>query len=78
MRYLRFLVFSVIGVVAWVFSLTMAGYLLGEIPLVRQHFEKVIFLIILVSLIPVLSETIRHRRKQAAPRVAAATDESAL
>ena len=64
MRYPRFLAFSVIGVTAWVCCLTMLGYLLGEIPIVRRHFEKVIFLIIFVSLVPILLETLKARRKK--------------
>jgi membrane-associated protein len=66
MSYPRFLVFSVSGVVAWVFSITMAGRVLGSIPLVRRHFDKAILLIIFVSLLPVLAEAIKARRKKAA------------
>jgi membrane-associated protein len=66
MSYPRFLAFSVSGVVAWVFSITMAGHVLGSIPLVRRHFDKAILLIIFVSLLPVLAEAIKARRKKAA------------
>jgi membrane-associated protein len=66
MNYLRFLTFSVTGVIAWVFSVSMLGYTLGGVPIVRQHFEKVIFLIIFVSLIPVFVEFLRSRRKKTA------------
>jgi membrane-associated protein len=66
MSYPRFLAFSVTGVAAWVFSITMAGHLLGSIPLVRRHFDKAILLIIFVSLVPVAVEAIRARRKKAA------------
>jgi len=65
MHYPRFLSFSVCGVAGWVASLTTLGYTLGSVPLVRRHFEKVIFLIIFVSLLPVLSESIKARRKKA-------------
>jgi len=66
MNYPRFLMFSVAGVVAWICSITMLGRLLGSVPLVRQHFEKVIFLIILVSLLPVFFEFLKARRRKAA------------
>ncbi|MCS7316630.1 MAG: VTT domain-containing protein, partial [Bryobacteraceae bacterium] len=62
MHYPRFLAYSVSGVVGWVVSLTTLGYTLGGVPLVRRHFEKVILAIILLSLIPVLSESLRARR----------------
>jgi len=66
MRYPRFVVFSVSGVVLWVASLTTLGYTLGNVPLVRRHFEKVILAIIVLSLIPVISESLRARRRKSA------------
>lgn len=64
MGYLRFLSFNVFGGIGWVFSLTMLGYALGNIPLVRQHFEKAIMLIIFISVLPILREAIKARRKR--------------
>jgi len=64
MKYTRFLTYSVTGVAARVFSVTMLGNTLGSVPLVRRHFEKVIFLIIAVSLVPVSLEFIKSRRKK--------------
>ena len=62
MNYGRFLAFSVGGVVSWVFSITMLGHTLGGVPFVRRNFDKVILLIVFVSLIPVLLEFLRSRR----------------
>jgi membrane-associated protein len=64
MSYFRFLAFSVGGAVAWVFAVTMLGHTLGAVPLVRRHFEKVIFGIVVVSLLPVLVEVLRSRRSK--------------
>lgn len=64
MRYLRFVTFSAIGVVAWVGAVTTLGHTLGAVPLVRQHFEKVIALIILLSLAPILIEYLKARGKK--------------
>jgi membrane-associated protein len=64
MNYFRFLAFSVAGVVLWVCSITTLGRTLGGVPLVRQNFDKVILLIILVSLLPVLMEALKARRKR--------------
>jgi membrane-associated protein len=64
MNYFRFLAFSVAGVVLWVCSIVTLGRTLGTIPLVRQNFDKVILLIILVSLLPVLMEARKARRKR--------------
>jgi membrane-associated protein len=68
MNYFRFISFNVIGAICWVFSMTMLGYMLGSVPLVRRHFEKVIVLIIVVSLLPVVREAWKARRS---PRAAA-------
>jgi membrane-associated protein len=66
MNYRRFVSFSVLGVTLWICSITALGHRLGRVPLVRQHFEKVIFLIIFVSLLPVFLEFLKARRKPAA------------
>lgn len=62
MPYARFVPFSVCGCAGWTFSITILGYLLGNVPLVRAHFEKVIFLIIFVSVLPVLHEAWKAHR----------------
>jgi membrane-associated protein len=62
MSYPRFLAFNLFGGIGWVFSMTMLGYGLGSVPIVRQHFEKVILGIILVSVSPILFEYLRNRR----------------
>ncbi|MCE5309982.1 MAG: VTT domain-containing protein [Acidobacteriales bacterium] len=64
MPYMRFLPFSICGCVGWIFFITMLGYVLGNVPLVRAHFEKVIFLIIFVSLLPILIETWKAHRSR--------------
>lgn len=63
MSYGRFFSFNVVGSVGWVFLMTMLGYKLGSVPVVRANFEKVVILIILVSLIPVFLEILKSRRK---------------
>ncbi len=65
MNYFRFLSYDVAGAVGWVASLTVLGYYLGSVPLVRRHFEKAIILIIFVSVVPLLVEAYRARRKRA-------------
>jgi len=67
MGYIRFLSFNVIGSVGWVLSMTMLGYSLGNVPLVRMHFEKVVILVILISFLPVLRELIKSRFKAEQP-----------
>jgi len=62
MPYLRFIPFSVCGATGWVVLMTTLGYTLGRIPLVRQYFDKVVLLIIVLSLLPAISEALKTRR----------------
>jgi len=67
MNYGRFVSFNVFGGIGWVFGMTMLGFLLGGVPIVKQHLEKVILLIILISVAPVIVEGLKAYRKQKAP-----------
>jgi len=63
MRYFRFLSFNVFGGLGWVLSMTIAGYKLGGISIVRHNFEKVVIGIVLVSVLPMVLHAIRSRGK---------------
>jgi membrane-associated protein len=65
MRYLRFLAFSVGGAVLWVVSLVTAGYLFGNVPLVKNNLTIVIFMIVLLSVSPIAIEYLRARASKA-------------
>lgn len=69
MRYLRFLAFNVWGGIGWVVSMTLGGYFLGAVPIVRHNFEKVVIGIVLVSVLPMVIHYLRSRKP--APAVAA-------
>jgi membrane-associated protein len=62
MRYTRFLSFNVIGGLGWVLSMTLAGYYLGSIPIVRLNFEKVVLGIVFLSVAPLVLHYFRVRR----------------
>ncbi|MFM7299630.1 MAG: VTT domain-containing protein, partial [Crocinitomicaceae bacterium] len=49
MNYKTFFIFDVLGGFLWVFSLTIAGYLLGEISWIREHIDLVCLGIIFLS-----------------------------
>jgi len=65
MRYVRFVSFNVLGGLGWVVSMTLAGYFLGGVPLVRRHFEKVVIGIVVVSVLPVILQLLKSRRDSA-------------
>jgi membrane-associated protein len=62
MRYRRFLAFNVFGGLFWVLTATLAGYFLGEVPLIRSNFEKVVLAIVVVSVMPVVFQVFKARR----------------
>ncbi len=65
MDYPRFLLFNVTGALLWVALITYAGYLFGNVPLVKNNLTLVILAIILVSTSPAIIEVVRHRLKRA-------------
>lgn len=66
MQYLRFFSFNIFGGLGWVVSMTLGGYFLGGIPIIRRNFEKVVILIVVVSLIPVILQALAARRQSKA------------
>lgn len=62
MRYRTFTTYNIAGAVLWGGGVTMAGYYLGNIDLVRRHVEMATMMVVMLSLVPVTVEFIRHRR----------------
>ena len=63
MRYRWFVTYSALGSVAWIGSLTLAGYFFGNIPVVKNNLTLIILLVILISFLPGMVEYFRHRRR---------------
>jgi membrane-associated protein len=63
MPYLRYLGFCVLGALAWVVSLSLAGYWFGNQPVVKNNLTAVILLIVAVSVSPGLFAWLRARRQ---------------
>jgi len=59
MNYARFLLFNILGGIAWVGLFLFAGYFFGNIPLVQENFSLVVIAIIILSLIPVVHELLK-------------------
>jgi membrane-associated protein len=62
MRYRMFVMFSALGSVCWIGSMTVLGYLFGDIPFIKNNLTAMVLVIVAVSFIPALRELIRHRR----------------
>jgi membrane-associated protein len=64
MNYRRFLSFNVFGGIGWVFSMTMLGFTLGKVyPPITKQIDKVIIVIIFVSLLPGMISWVMNRKK---------------
>jgi membrane-associated protein len=68
MHYPRFLFYSFSGSIAWVGSLSYAGYYFGNVPVVKQNLTLVIAIIILLSITPGIVEYLRHRASHMRPK----------
>ncbi|MCX7857172.1 MAG: DedA family protein [Deltaproteobacteria bacterium] len=59
MTYSKFLIYNIIGGIAWVLICTFAGYYFGNIPFVRSNFSIVIVAIIVISIMPGIIEFLK-------------------
>jgi membrane-associated protein len=63
MRYRLFVLFSALGSVAWIASITLAGYFFGNIPVIKNNLTLMILGIVFVSFIPALREFWKRRKR---------------
>jgi membrane-associated protein len=61
MKYSNYILNCIIGAVLWVVGISMIGYLFGNVPIIRDNFEKVIFGIIGVSVLPIVYGFIKSK-----------------
>ena len=66
MDFRRFVAFSFIGAIMWAGLVTLAGYFLGNIEFVKKNIEIILILVIVVSILPLVFEYIKHRREGSA------------
>ncbi len=65
MTYSRFIVYNIIGGIAWVALFLYGGYFFGNLDFVKNHFSIVILMIIFISILPGITEFLRHKLKKA-------------
>jgi membrane-associated protein len=63
MRYSAFALYNVVGVVLWVGICVGAGYAFGQVPIIKENFSLVALGIVAVSMIPMVIEWVKHKRK---------------
>ena len=76
MTYTHFLVYNVVGGVAWVSIFLVAGYFFGGISVVKNNFTLVIIAIVIISVLPMVIKALSERRKRRAAAAMAATKEA--
>ena len=68
MRYRTFVVYNLVGALAWGVGTTTLGYFLGEIELIKRNLDYAAFVIAGVSLVPILREIGRaHHHQRSSP-----------
>ena len=67
----RFFLWSAVGAVLWVLSITLLGFFLGSaFPSLGENIDKAIVVILAFSLVPIVYEWWKHRRMQSLDRTA--------
>lgn len=65
MEYGKFIMYNATGGLVWVFGFTLLGYFFGNIPAVKENFTLAVLAIILLSVLPIVFEFIKHRSAKA-------------
>lgn len=53
MPILRFSTYNILGALLWITIFGLAGYFLGQVPLIKHHLSVLLLFIIIVSLLPI-------------------------
>ena len=83
MTYRNFIIYNVFGGLLWVVSMLSAGYFLGGLVeqfvrnvfgiegfLLEEHIDKVVIVVVLLSILPIIVEFIKARRQRKSPELA--------
>jgi membrane-associated protein len=62
MNYSKFVVYNILGAIAWVVSFVVLGYLVGDNVYVKKNFTLVIFGIIFISILPAVYQAFASRK----------------
>ena len=62
MHYRTFLIYDIVGGILWGAGVTLLGYFLGQIDWVENNIEKILLLVVFVSVVPVIIEIVKAKR----------------
>lgn len=74
MNYGKFAFYNISGGIAWVISMTQAGYWLGRIPVIQKNFELTVLVIVFLSVLPVIIGVVKKWLGQRSSRKVSADD----
>tara|TARA_R110000868_G_scaffold69261_1_gene204142 strand:+ start:20242 stop:20886 length:645 start_codon:yes stop_codon:yes gene_type:complete len=60
MNYGKYMFYNILGAICWVCLFIYGGFLFGQMPVVKNNFSLVIIGIIIVSVLPIAFEVLRH------------------
>lgn len=63
MTFRTYITYTAIGAVVWAAGLTLLGYFLGTISFIKNNLDAVLVAIVVVSVLPMVFEYLRERRK---------------
>lgn len=65
MKYIKFAQYNIFGGILWVLSMTLLGFYLGRlVPGIEKHIDKVIIIIVFLSILPGIIKYIKHKLQQ--------------
>jgi membrane-associated protein len=62
MNYRTFLTYNVFGGIGWITSMTLMGFFLGSVPIIKNNFEKAVIGIVFISILPMVFHFIQERK----------------
>lgn len=65
MKYRTYIINCILGAILWVAGITLLGFFLGQIPLVKNNFEKVVLGIVLLSVLPIFIKIFKSKFSKA-------------
>jgi len=63
MHYVKFVFYNVIGGISWVTTFLIGGYVFGNFPFVKENFHYVALMIVSISVVPILIEVGKRRKR---------------
>lgn len=64
MTYPKFLLYNIVGAILWVAIFLVTGYFFGNAPIVKENFTIAIFVIIAISILPIIIELLKARKEK--------------